>query len=77
MMLYRYDFDTEICGWPEPAKNLLTALAQSYNDNVKGLEAYFMDKHNAKFVYTTKEAPTTYVLFPNEYEATMFVLRWA
>ena len=75
--MYRYDFACEICGWPEPAKNLLMELARNYNDNVKGLEAYFMDKHNAKFVYTTYEEPTTYVLFPSEHEATLFLLRWA
>lgn len=76
-MLYRYNFACEICDWPEPAKNLLTALAQGNADTVKGFEAYFMDKHNARFVYTTLEDPTTYVLFPSEHEATMFMLKWA
>ena len=76
-MLYRYNFACGVCNWPEPAKNLLTALALYDADTVKGLEAYFMDKHNARFVYTTLEDPTTYVLFPSEHEATMFLLRWA
>ena len=76
-MSYRYNFACEICDWPEPAKNLLTALAQGDSDTVKGFEAYFMDKHRARFVYTTFEDPTTYVLFPDEHEATIFMLRWA
>ena len=76
-MSYRYNFACEICDWPEPAKNLLEAMSQGGADTVKDLEAYFMGKYRAQFVYTTLEDPTTHVLFPNEHEATMFVLRWA
>ena len=77
MMLYRYDFACEICDWPEPAKNLLEAMAQGNADTVEDLEAYFIDQHHARFVYTTFEEPTTHVLFPTEHEATVFLLRWA
>ena len=76
-MSYRYNFASEICDWPKPAKNLIKAFARGQIDTVIDLEAYFMDKHDAKFVYTTYEDPTTHVLFPSEHEATMFLLRWA
>ena len=76
-MSYRYDFACEICDWPRSAKNLLTALDQRNADPVEGLKDYFMNEYKAKFVYTTYEEPTTHVLFPSEYEATMFLLRWS
>ena len=76
-MAYRYDFACEMCDWPKPAKNLIKAFARGQVDTVYDLEKYFMEHHQAKFVYTTKEVPITHVLFPSEHEATMFLLRWS